>query len=188
MFCVGFLHSKSVKRESRVPQKYCAENIKKYFTESSEECDNDCEHCAYIECPKEPCECQWHEKEDNICWNEDKPFIECPKGTSVKHDTVPVKLRINKVSKHISNIDLDELEQEPSEDAVSRQAVLDEVNKKFNEINIILENLPSVQPKAKTGHWKKWEYSTRRCSECDCIVTHEYKFCPDCGAYMIGEK
>ena len=25
-------------------------------------------------------ECQWHEKEDNICWNEDKPFIECPKG------------------------------------------------------------------------------------------------------------
>ena len=23
---------------------------------ASEECDNDCEHCAYIECPKEPCE------------------------------------------------------------------------------------------------------------------------------------
>lgn len=29
-----------------------------------------------------------------------------------KHDTVPVKLRINKVSKHISNIDLDEQESE----------------------------------------------------------------------------
>ena len=23
---------------------------------ASEECDNDCEHCAYLECPKEPCE------------------------------------------------------------------------------------------------------------------------------------
>ena len=53
----------------------CLEIIDKY---ASEECDNDCEHCTYIECPKEPSECQWHEKEDNICWNEDKPFIECP--------------------------------------------------------------------------------------------------------------
>lgn len=34
---------------------------------------------------------------------------------NVKKDTVPVKLRINKVSKHISNIDLDELEQEPAD-------------------------------------------------------------------------
>ena len=33
--------------------------------------------------------------------------------TSVKHDTFPVKLQINKVSKHISNIDFDEFEQEP---------------------------------------------------------------------------
>ena len=23
---------------------------------ASEECDHDCEHCAYLECPKEPCE------------------------------------------------------------------------------------------------------------------------------------
>ena len=23
---------------------------------ASEECDRDCEHCAYLECPKEPCE------------------------------------------------------------------------------------------------------------------------------------
>ena len=29
------------------------ELIDKY---ASEECDNDCEHCAYIECPKEPCD------------------------------------------------------------------------------------------------------------------------------------
>ena len=57
------------------------EIIDKYETklEPTEECEHDCEHCAYLECPKEPSECQWYEKEDNICWNEDKPFIECPK-------------------------------------------------------------------------------------------------------------
>ena len=32
---------------------WCLEIIDKY---ASEECDNDCEHCAYLECPKEPCE------------------------------------------------------------------------------------------------------------------------------------
>ena len=32
---------------------WCLEIIDRY---ASEECDNDCEHCAYIECPKEPCE------------------------------------------------------------------------------------------------------------------------------------
>ena len=111
------------------------EIIDKY---ASEECDNDCEHCAYLECPKESCD-----------------------------------------------------------DAVSRQAVLDltweepsytDALNVLTEIRDKVEQLPSVQPKEKTGHWKKWEYSTRRCSECDCIVTNEYKFCPDCGAYMIGEK
>ena len=39
--------------------------IDKYETklEPTEECDNDCEHCAYIECPKEPC--------DTISYNDD---------------------------------------------------------------------------------------------------------------------
>ena len=32
---------------------FCLDVLDKY---ASEECDNDCEHCAYIECPKEPCE------------------------------------------------------------------------------------------------------------------------------------
>ena len=44
---------------------------------ASEECDRDCEHCAYIECPKEPSECQWYE----CTW------IECPKGGE-QNDTI----------------------------------------------------------------------------------------------------
>lgn len=61
---------------------------------------------------------------------------------------------------------------------------------KFLEENYIALDMAikALEQEPKTGHWKRWEYSTRRCSECDCIVTHEYKFCPDCGAYMRGEK
>ncbi len=41
------------------------------------------------------------------------PSVKPQEPTSVKHDAFPVKLQINKVSKHISNFDLDEFEQEP---------------------------------------------------------------------------
>ena len=55
---------------------------------------------------------------------------------------------------------------------------------------IVLE-LPSVLPKAKTGHWVHGEY----CSECGCDVPAyiidwkwqkdmDAKFCPNCGADM----
>lgn len=41
-------------RESRVPQDYCVENIKRYFIDQTG-CDNDhdCEHCDWSECPIE---------------------------------------------------------------------------------------------------------------------------------------
>ena len=35
------------------PNEFYLKIIDKY---ASEECDRDCEHCAYLECPKEPCE------------------------------------------------------------------------------------------------------------------------------------
>lgn len=49
--------------------------------EPTEECDNDCEHCAYLECPKEPTEdackkCLYAEETDGShCY-------ECVKGES----------------------------------------------------------------------------------------------------------
>ena len=118
---------------------------------ASEECDRDCEHCAYLECPKEPCE-----------------------------------------------------------DAVSRQAVLKAIDKWYENNNqlflsdcvedlIIAINyeLPSVQPKAKTGRWVddvRCEYFVcnqckaefERFSEGGCELIDEYHFCPNCGAEMKG--
>ena len=98
---------------------------------ASEECDNDCEHCAYIECPKEPCE-----------------------------------------------------------DAVSRQAVLKEFEKGTENLYGRIDKLPSVQPKAKTGHWIEREVRgdlALYCSECEAglDVYYHYSFCPNCGAKMV---
>ena len=105
------------------------------------------------------------------------------------------------------------LEQQPCEDAISRQAAI-EVAKQYwykPDIAGTLEELPSVHPKPKTGHW----IGTRRvgcgfgeykeyivpikdgivtdschCSECGEWLTRsdEYecsaRYCPNCGAKM----
>ena len=121
--------------------KHCLVIIDKY---ASEECDNDCEHCAYLECPKEP-----------------------------------------------------------SEDAVSRQAVLDIIdaeawafcdylirkgrNDEQMPVSHVTSNirerigdkdeLPSVQPKAKTGRCKECQYfeydSVANVDGIPLIVAHE---------------
>ena len=116
--------------------------INKY---ASEECDRDCEHCAYIECPKEPCE-----------------------------------------------------------DAVSRQAVKDLYCRICMETNIcyrskencedlkLFDELPSVQPKAKTGRWITEEPTVVKpyvCSECGHFYNLDVRnYCPNCGADMRGTK
>ena len=73
---------------------------------------------------------------------------------------------------------------QPCDDAISRQAVLDEVNKKFNEINIILENLPSVRPQEQTGHWITMPIGFK-CSKCNELEDRTTKHCPNCGARMV---
>ena len=103
---------------------------------ASEECDNDCEHCAYLECPKEPCE-----------------------------------------------------------DAVSRQAILDKLNEwEWQELYLpihfkenIIDELPSVQPKAKTGRREYNDiYDHYLCGNCKTIVADYDNYCPNCGAEMKG--
>ena len=109
------------------------------------------------------------------------------------------------------------LEQEPCEDAVSRQAVLDyiyndlglgdEENGKDLERQMELESsyryvksLPSVKPQEpKTGHWiEKDGYDGDTyydCSVCDESWTtiegtpwnNGMKYCPNCGAKMVEE-
>ena len=77
------------------------------------------------------------------------------------------------------------LEQEPCEDAISRQAVVD-YNNFLNE----LRKLPSVQPKVKTGHWIQISsHSIYECSECgQTVMTSDicaYEFCHGCGLRMV---
>ena len=95
-------------------------------------------------------------------------------------------------------------EQEPCEDAISRQAILGLPKRKLKNYfgDVIgecigvseIKNLPSVTPKQKTGHWIKGECNCPVCGEdkykdLDADVWSDWqpKFCPNCGAKMESE-
>ena len=89
-------------------------------------------------------------------------------------------------------------------DLISRQQAIDAVEKNACNTQRIMDavnNLPSVQPERKTGHWKHINEEEERakhdgqllgwmpwyCSECGCGVgKHQTAFCPNCGADMRG--
>lgn len=89
------------------------------------------------------------------------------------------------------------LEQEPCEDAISRNAVLMEIDKylcgvPFDEkgIDIVIKELPPVNPQPKIGHWiivDDCEKFIAKCSVCgrieDSRMVHKYPYC-HCGAKM----
>ena len=84
------------------------------------------------------------------------------------------------------------LEQEPCDDAISREAVLNLIEKGECLSNGAVKKLPSVQPSRK-GHWEersKREYyaywERYKCSKCGHYGDNDYKFCPNCGACMKG--
>ena len=100
----------------------------------------------------------------------------------------------------------------PCEDAISRQAMLDGIDKLIKihfdrtvvlyKARQVAENLPSVQSERKTGHWVEIgdePYDEWECDVCGfvidgsgCIDPEEYRdvyrFCPNCGADMRGEQ
>lgn len=94
------------------------------------------------------------------------------------------------------------LEQEPCEDAVSRQAVLIELDKylsgvSFDEkgIDVVIKELPPVSPQPKMGQWifvdKAKEHA--HCSECDygnvdLLDGRPHNYCPSCGTKMQEVK
>lgn len=97
------------------------------------------------------------------------------------------------------------LEQEPCENAVSRQAVLNEKylieledGQSFYCINPEdVEALPPVTPTRKHGEWEKEVFDlgvkipvrvAYQCSECGNYFDSEFNFCPHCGADMRGEN
>lgn len=97
---------------------------------------------------------------------------------------------------------IEALEQEPCEDAISRQAVLEVIRKCHCEewvkanIGAPIEVLSPVAPQPKTGHWiehpyeagENWEYSRYECSECHVWEDDDSNYCPNCGTKMEVDK
>ena len=98
------------------------------------------------------------------------------------------------------------LEQQPCEDAISRQAAIDATwfePSYTDPLNVLaevrdrLKALPSAQPERKKGQWIKEDRGhVEYCAVCDQCgfdwiwSDREYfKFCPNCGAKMeVGEN
>ena len=85
-------------------------------------------------------------------------------------------------------------------DLIDRQAVLDAIDdidktacmNEYHAIVKAIDDLPSVTPTERTGHWK--QISPARiyeCSECGGVVMTDeidvYNFCHHCGARMDGD-
>ena len=87
------------------------------------------------------------------------------------------------------------------EDAISREDVIKAVDHHTfdtddglcldEDISIILEDLPPVKPKQKTGHWI-WCVGSHKCSNCEEYTCFSHKkllrYCPNCGAKMESEE
>ena len=64
-------------------------------------------------------------------------------------------------------------------------------DEKLKAITDLINGVPPVQPKIKTGHWIKVpDEETMFCSECNCRLDDEQtylplNFCPNCGAKMV---
>ena len=97
------------------------------------------------------------------------------------------------------------LEQEPCEDCVRRQAVLDYLEKMPSELTsdgrrmvrrrmleeYISDTLPSVTPQPKNGMWIEHFDESGKWYECDQCHTDwggPVNYCPNCGAKMEGDK
>lgn len=100
---------------------------------------------------------------------------------------------------------IEALEQEPCEDCVSRQAVIDAAidgadkwDGGFNRerekcIREEIDKLPPVSPQPKMGHWidiMVGDMPAQRCDRCNTFYPLAYtggghKFCPNCGTRMV---
>ncbi len=93
------------------------------------------------------------------------------------------------------------LKQEPCDDCISRQAVLDKMKERDEELSSIcpkdIRELPPVTPQPKMGKWIKTSLTEVsggdfkrgfKCSHCGyVIVTNDFNFCPNCGEAKIQE-
>ena len=113
------------------------------------------------------------------------------------------------------NLAIKALEQQPCEDCISRQMVIDSIRNYFHDeyyqrtsiqdcrdclIEDVIKSLPSVTPIRSKGEWKYDKtIQNWRCSKCNEtpktlgyvgtkeFMTEHFKFCNHCGADMRGE-
>jgi hypothetical protein len=62
-----------------------------------------------------------------------------------------------------------------------------------NRLGTWISEIPSIQPKSKTGHWIKSSNGMfAECSDCgkhgEYGLLKQYKYCPDCGAKMESDS
>lgn len=103
------------------------------------------------------------------------------------------------VMKESCDMAIKALEQEPCDDAISRQAVEEiiwEEPSYADALNVLAEvrdkvrTLPSVTPQQKTGQWIQVENDKCKCDQCEVIqfiAIYPYghkNYCPNCGAKM----
>jgi len=97
------------------------------------------------------------------------------------------------------------IEQEPYEDCISRQAVINGIDNYIEKVQstgakddfisfeeLVVKALPPVTPKQEIGHWKRISIDKYvqhamayyKCSVCDKDIIGTHNYCPNCGAKM----
>lgn len=146
---------------------------------------------------QEPCDdvCEWFEQYVDIAT--DIVELRFSDGT-VKRAKRGLYMR--DIEKSIRKMLIDQManekKQEPCEDCVSRQAVLDKMKERDDELSSIcpkdIRELPPVTPQPKMGQWKRISMDKYvqhamayyRCSECGRNIIGTHNYCPSCGAKM----
>ncbi|MDD6197469.1 MAG: hypothetical protein PUB12_11450 [[Clostridium] aminophilum] len=126
-----------------------------------------------------------------------------------RFDSVPMEqtteiLLLRKDLRELPSVQLEKRTETHVCDCISRQAAIDAAKAYWYKPDIAgaIEQLPSVQPERKTGHWiTKIKSNVRgdmwpanpKCSECGgepyySNTIYNYEFCPYCGAKMRGEE
>ena len=99
---------------------------------------------------------------------------------------------------------IEELLQEPCEDAISRAEIIYELNRlgrnsfkddtDYDNFFAFVDSLPPVTPTHKKGKWiEVWDKDhivilAHKCSECGTMRNTKTKYCADCGAEMESEE
>jgi len=113
-------------------------------------------------------------------------------------DDLSVLWERNKEYREALDMAISALEQQPCEDAISREAAINIASLHcltIDETVKALKQLPSVTPSQHKGHWierknvtcldnVRWKYE---CSECGYEVRKKHDYCV-CGAEMESEK